>query len=109
MNLVKPIASVKRLQVTLTMAPDLPEMAVGDDKRLMQTALNVLGNAVKFTKEGSVIVTVGPERPEYPRDPRYPDFRPTQDDQHCYIRVQVKALSFARIFLCLLEFLGWYM
>ena len=75
--------------MNLTMGPDTPETAVGDDKRLLQTALNVVGNAVKFTKEGSVNVIVGLERPEYPRDPRQPDFRPIPGDQHFYIRVQV--------------------
>lgn len=90
LNLVKPIASVKRLQVNLTMGPDIPEIAVGDDKRLLQTALNVVGNAVKFTKEGHVNVIVGLERPEYPRDPRQPDFRPLSGDNHFYLRVQVR-------------------
>lgn len=96
LNLVKPIASVKRLQVNLTMGPDIPETAEGDDKRLLQTALNVVGNAVKFTKEGCVNVIVGLERPEYPRDPRTPeflrDFRPTGGEQHFYLRVQVPRL-----------------
>lgn len=89
-SLVKPIASVKRLQVNLTMGPDIPEIAVGDDKRLLQTALNVVGNAVEFTKEGYVNVIVGLERTEYPRDPRKPDFRPLPGDNHFYIRVQVR-------------------
>ncbi|BBM97851.1 ethylene receptor [Marchantia polymorpha subsp. ruderalis] len=90
MNLVKPIASVKKLSVSLSLHPELPEYAVGDDKRLMQTALNVVGNAVKFTKEGSVTVNVCLERPEYLRDPRYPDFQPSHGENHCYIRVQVR-------------------
>lgn len=71
------------------MGSDIPDVAVGDDKRLLQTALNVVGNAVKFTKEGCVNVIVGLERPEYPRDPRYPEFCPIPADQHFYIRVQV--------------------
>lgn len=96
-SLVKPIASVKRLQVNLTMGPDIPEIAVGDDKRLLQTALNVVGNAVEFTKEGYVNVIVGLERTEYPRDPRKPDFRPLPGDNHFYIRVQVSS-----------TFLIWY-
>ena len=52
MRLVNPIASVKRLKCDLSVATELPETVVGDDKRLMQIALNVVGNAVKFTKEG---------------------------------------------------------
>eukprot|EP00250_Pteridium_aquilinum_P015224 c22459_g1_i1 orf=503-2743(-) len=90
LNLVKPIASVKRLAVTLQLASDLPEYAVGDNKRLMQTALNVVGNAVKFTKEGSVSVTVCLDRQEYLRDPRYPDFRPVYDNGSFFLRVQVR-------------------
>lgn len=93
MNLVKPIASVKKLSVSLSLHPELPEYAVGDDKRLMQTALNVVGNAVKFTKEGSVTVNVCLERPEYLRDPRYPDFQPSHGENHCYIRVQVRFIT----------------
>eukprot|EP01018_Ginkgo_biloba_P018087 Gb_28304 [translate_table: standard] len=90
LNLVKPIASVKKLSISLTLASDLPEYAVGDDKRLMQTALNLVGNAMKFTKEGNVAVTVCLERPEYLRDPRTPEFCPIQSDYHFYLRVQVR-------------------
>lgn len=89
MNLVKPIASVKKLLVSLKLHPEVPEFSVGDEKRLMQTALNVVGNAVKFTKEGSVTVSVCMERPEYLRDPRYPDFQPALGNIHCYLRVKV--------------------
>jgi len=74
----------------MNLASDLPEYAAGDDKRLMQTVLNVLGNAVKFSKEGSVSVTVLLERPESLRDPRAPEFYPVQGDRHFYLRVQVK-------------------
>ena len=92
LNLVKPIASVKKLSVTLQLAPDLPDYAIGDDKRLMQTTLNVVGNAVKFTKEGSVVVMVCLERQEYTRDPRFPDFRLAQENGHFFLRVQVRKL-----------------
>ena len=87
--------------MNLTMGPDVPETAVGDDKRLLQTALNVVGNAVKFTKEGCVNVFVGLERPEYPRDPRQPDLRPSQGDQYFYIRVQVSHLPGLVFFITL--------
>jgi ethylene receptor len=89
-NLVKPITSLKKLQVSLTLAPGLPPIVVGDDKRLMQTALNVVGNAVKFTKEGSISIKVCLERPEHTVDPLVPEFHPMQGEQHCYIRVEVR-------------------
>ncbi|KAJ7566470.1 hypothetical protein O6H91_02G104600 [Diphasiastrum complanatum] len=90
LNLVKPIASVKKLAISLNLAKDLPEYAIGDDKRLMQMALNVVGNAVKFTKDGFVTVTICLERPEFLSDPRLRDFRPMQGEEHCYIRVKVQ-------------------
>ncbi len=89
---MKPITSLKKLQVSLTLAPGLPPIVVGDDKRLMQTALNVVGNAVKFTKEGSISIKVCLERPEHTVDPLVPEFHPMQGEQHCYIRVEVPFL-----------------
>ncbi|CAM6036601.1 unnamed protein product [Sphagnum compactum] len=89
-NLVKPIISLKKLQVSLTLAPELPAFVVGDDKRLMQTALNVVGNAIKFTKEGIISIKVCLERLEYLMDPLMLEFHPVQGEQHCYIRVQVQ-------------------
>ncbi|KAL3610820.1 hypothetical protein D5086_001840 [Populus alba] len=90
LNLIKPIASVKKLPVTLNLAPDLPEYAIGDEKRLMQTILNVIGNAVKFSKEGSISITAFVAKSESLRDSRAPDFFPVPSDNHFYLRVQVK-------------------
>ncbi|KAG8651208.1 hypothetical protein MANES_07G101500v8 [Manihot esculenta] len=89
-NLIKPIASVKRLPITLNLAPDLPEYAIGDEKRLMQTLLNVVGNAVKFSKEGDISITAFVAKPESLRELRFPDFFPVPSDNHFYLRVQVK-------------------
>ncbi|GAV63401.1 Response_reg domain-containing protein/HisKA domain-containing protein/GAF domain-containing protein/HATPase_c domain-containing protein [Cephalotus follicularis] len=89
-NLIKPIASVKKLLVTLNIAPDLPEYAVGDEKRLMQTLLNVVGNAVKFSKEGSISITAFLAKSESLRDSRAPDFFLVPSDNHFYLHVQVK-------------------
>ncbi|EOY13699.1 Signal transduction histidine kinase, hybrid-type, ethylene sensor isoform 1 [Theobroma cacao] len=90
LNLIKPIASVKKLHVSLNLAPDLPEYAIGDEKRLMQTILNVVGNAVKFTKEGSISITAFVAKSESLRDSRAPEFFPVPSDNHFYLRVQVK-------------------
>ncbi|GLT25027.1 hypothetical protein SLA2020_001830 [Shorea laevis] len=90
LNLVKPIVSVKRLLVTLNLAPDVPEYAIGDEKRLMQTILNVVGNAVKFSKEGSITITAFVAKSESLRDSRAPDFFPVPSDNHFYLHVQVK-------------------
>ncbi|XP_062019572.1 probable ethylene response sensor 1 isoform X1 [Rosa rugosa] len=89
-NLIKPIATVKKLSMTLILAPDVPVCAVGDENRLMQTILNVAGNAVKFTKEGYISVIASIAKPDSSRDWRPPEFYPASSDGHFYLRVQVK-------------------
>ncbi|KAG6434521.1 hypothetical protein SASPL_106158 [Salvia splendens] len=90
LNLIKPIAAVKKLYVTLILSPDLIEHAVGDEKRLMQVLLNVVGNAIKFTKEGGVTVSAFVAKSDSLRDPRAPNFFPAHSDNHFYLRVEVK-------------------
>ncbi|KAI3457561.1 hypothetical protein Pfo_014224 [Paulownia fortunei] len=90
LNLIKPIASVKKLYVTLSLSSDLPEYAVGDEKRLMQVLLNVVGNAVKFTKEGGISIAAFVTKSDSLRDPRAPDLFPIPSDNHFYLRVEVK-------------------
>ncbi|KAI7742306.1 hypothetical protein M8C21_018785, partial [Ambrosia artemisiifolia] len=90
LNLIKPVASVKRLFVTLNLSSDLPEYAVGDEKRLMQIILNITGNAVKFSKEGGISISAVMAKPDSLRDPRAPDFSPLPGDGNFYMRVQVK-------------------
>lgn len=89
MDLIKPIASLKKLSMTYFMAPDLPTYAAGDEKRLIQIILNVIGNAVKFTKEGYVSVIATVAKPDSIRDWRPPEFYPVSSDGHFYLRVQV--------------------
>ncbi|PIA57498.1 hypothetical protein AQUCO_00600311v1 [Aquilegia coerulea] len=89
-NLIKPITAVKKLSLTLMLAPDLPVYAVGDEKRIMQIMLNVVGNAVKFTKEGYVSVIASVAKADSLRDWRAPEFYPVSSDCHFYLRVQVK-------------------
>ncbi|URD81087.1 hypothetical protein MUK42_02285 [Musa troglodytarum] len=89
-NFIKPIAAVKKLSVSLMPSPDLPLCATGDEKRLMQILLNIVGNAVKFTKEGHIALTASVARTDYLRDFRAPEFYPASSDGHFYLRVQVK-------------------
>lgn len=49
----------KGLELTTLTDPSLPEELVGDSGRIRQVLVNLLGNAVKFTSEGSVTVEVG--------------------------------------------------
>ncbi len=57
-ELMAPAAHAKGLELTYWLEPEVPERLVGDEARVRQVLLNLVGNAVKFTAEGEIAIRV---------------------------------------------------
>ena len=55
----------KNIRILVDADPNIPMGLMGDEIRIMQVILNLMTNAIKFTTEGTVILTVGYTAQEY--------------------------------------------
>ncbi len=76
-NMVQRKADEKGLSFELDVDPNIPRLMHGDEIRIKQVITNILSNAVKYTKEGSVVFSI--------------NSRKCEDDPECVIlHVSVK-------------------
>ncbi|MEI7795588.1 MAG: ATP-binding protein, partial [Methylococcaceae bacterium] len=57
-------ADQKDLPLSFVVSPDTPRQLIGDSLRLGQILVNLINNAVKFTKQGEVVMTVSSKNRE---------------------------------------------
>ncbi len=70
-DLLGPVAIEKEIELVHSIEADVPVGLVGDPTRIRQILLNLVGNALKFTRDGEVVVVVSTELQEMsPEDDR---------------------------------------
>ena len=62
-------AHSKGLELLWRVAPDVPDALQADGERLRQVILNLVGNSLKFTEHGEVVVDVSLDEPLSPSNP----------------------------------------
>src|SRR5438067_1835217 len=69
LDLLGPKAAEKKLDLAYVIDDSIPKILVSDVTRLRQILVNLIGNAVKFTHQGEVVIEVSPAA----RGPRSPE------------------------------------
>ncbi len=53
-EVIRPLAAPQHLDLHYSVQPDIPREVLGDSAKIRQIAVNILGNAVKFTQKGAI-------------------------------------------------------
>jgi PAS domain S-box-containing protein len=99
LDVVNPKAVAKGLELAAFVDPEVPIWIVGDRDRLRQILINLLGNAVKFTRTGEVIVSVTTQ--QHPLSPAPEHTDPLTDEIQFAVKdtgIGIPAAKLSRLF-----------
>ncbi len=58
---IRPLCQRKKLKLELKLDKKLPQYIFSDQDKISQVMTNILGNAIKFTERGKIVVAIKPE------------------------------------------------
>lgn len=64
-NMALTLENGKKLELVVDCDADLPSNLVGDEQKIRRIVMNLLENAIKFTKEGGVVLSIVGRKEEY--------------------------------------------
>ncbi len=70
-------AAIKGLELIINVEPGIPKRVLGDPQRLRQCLVNLVNNAIKFTKSGEIVIEVRAETDGSNRSSTYFEVRDT--------------------------------
>ncbi|MGA1408589.1 MAG: response regulator [Prochlorotrichaceae cyanobacterium] len=57
-DIFKPLLQQKGLTIAIDLAPDIQDQYIGDPVRLKQIFCNLIGNAIKFSSQGQILIAI---------------------------------------------------